>query len=319
MKQFERNPRKITDKQLEKLEANIWELGDISGIVHDLNTDEIISGNQRCKAIDINACGIVLTEQYEEPDAQGTVAWGYAIYDGHKMNYRQVRWTQEQRDKANITANSLGGDWDWDILRDEWAMEELKDWGVDLPADWDTSETDGQSGQDKLRKGWHAQGEGEEAVCDMVERLGVYKRGDILFLSFYKKSEEGIPLSAIKVNENVPRFAEKAAEIIKGILHLANKKDWCIITAPVRRHKDWNFSEAVCTKTSSLLGIPFYPGVLVGKNRQRINAEFSLVKEINEPNIIVFDDILTTGSTLHAVSRCLSDKNVLYIIGINNN
>lgn len=135
MKQFERNPRKITDKQLEKLEANIRELGDISGIVHDLNTDEIISGNQRCKAIDINACEIVLTEQYEEPDAQGTVAWGYAIYDGHKMNYRQVRWTQEQRDKANITANSLGGDWDWDILRDEWDWSKLEEWDLEVPDD----------------------------------------------------------------------------------------------------------------------------------------------------------------------------------------
>lgn len=45
MQQYSKNPRKITDSQLEKLKSNIQELGDLSGIVHDLNTDEIISGN----------------------------------------------------------------------------------------------------------------------------------------------------------------------------------------------------------------------------------------------------------------------------------
>lgn len=49
MKQYGKNPRKITKKQLEQLKANIEELGDLSGIVHDLNSDEIISGNQRSK------------------------------------------------------------------------------------------------------------------------------------------------------------------------------------------------------------------------------------------------------------------------------
>ena len=45
MKEYHKNPRKITPKQLEQLKANIQELGDLSGIVHDLNTDEIITGN----------------------------------------------------------------------------------------------------------------------------------------------------------------------------------------------------------------------------------------------------------------------------------
>ena len=135
MKQFAKNPRKITDKQLAKLEANIRELGDLSGIVHDLNTDEIISGNQRSRVIDINACEIVITEQYDEPDAQGTVAWGYVLFEGQKLNYRQVRWDEERRDKANITANSLGGDWDWDVLMAEWDISKLEEWDVPIPDD----------------------------------------------------------------------------------------------------------------------------------------------------------------------------------------
>lgn len=130
MKQYGKNPRKITKKQLEQLKANIEELGDLSGIVHDLNSDEIISGNQRSKVIDINKCDIQITEKYDKPNQQGTVAWGYVIFEGQKLNYRQVRWDERQREKANITANALGGDWDYDILEDKFDSIDLVDWGL---------------------------------------------------------------------------------------------------------------------------------------------------------------------------------------------
>lgn len=136
MKQYAKNPRRITPKQLEQLKTNIQELGDLSGIVHDLNTDEIISGNQRSKVIDINKCEVVLTEKYDNPNPQGTVAWGYVIFEGQKLNYRQVRWNDRQREKANITANALGGDWDYDILEEQFNKEDLLNWGledIDIP------------------------------------------------------------------------------------------------------------------------------------------------------------------------------------------
>lgn len=130
MKEYYKNPRKITPKQLEQLKRNIQELGDLSGIVHDLNTDEIISGNQRSKVIDINKCEIQITEKYDQPNKQGTVAWGYVIFDGQKLNYRQVRWNDKQREKANITANALGGDWDYEILKMDFDNNSLIDWGI---------------------------------------------------------------------------------------------------------------------------------------------------------------------------------------------
>ena len=130
MKEYHKNPRKITTKQLEQLKANIEELGDLSGIVHDLNTDEIIAGNQRSKVIDIAKCEIVITEKYDTPTPQGTVAWGYVIFDGQKLNYRQVRWDDRQREKANITANALGGDWDYEILESSFDGLDLVDWGL---------------------------------------------------------------------------------------------------------------------------------------------------------------------------------------------
>ena len=39
-----------------------------------------------------------------------------------------------------IQDNNPFGETDWDMIANEWDVEELKDWGVDLPADWDTSE-----------------------------------------------------------------------------------------------------------------------------------------------------------------------------------
>lgn len=133
MKQYSKNPRKITKKQLEQLKANIEELGDLSGIVHDLNSDEIISGNQRSKIIDINSCNIVITEKYDEPTKQGTVAWGFVEWDSQKLSYRQVRWNEEQRKKACVTANALGGDWDYDVIRESFKDDRklFKDWGID--------------------------------------------------------------------------------------------------------------------------------------------------------------------------------------------
>ena len=46
MKLYHKNPRQITKKQYSDLETWLRELGDLSGIVHDLNSDEIIGGNQ---------------------------------------------------------------------------------------------------------------------------------------------------------------------------------------------------------------------------------------------------------------------------------
>ena len=131
MQQYSKNPRKITDAQLEQLKSNIKELGDLSGIVHDLNTDEIISGNQRSKVININECEIEIVKKYDEPNDQGTIAFGFVIFENQRLNYRQVRWNEKQREKACITANALGGEFDYKILQSEFDTELLKGWGIE--------------------------------------------------------------------------------------------------------------------------------------------------------------------------------------------
>ena len=55
------------------------------------------------------------------------------------------------------------------------------------------------------------------------------------------------------------------------------------------------------------------------KNRHRIEPEFTLAMDIPEHNVIIYDDIVTTGSTLIATKKLLPGKNLLFIVGIKNN
>lgn len=134
MNSFHKNPRLWSDSDREKLKNNLIELGDISGVVHDLNSNEIPCGNFRSSIIDINSCEIEIIKQFKKPDAQGTVALGFIIWESQRLNYRQVKWTKEQCDRACITANSLGGKWDYEkLISDNWDLDLLKDWEIDIP------------------------------------------------------------------------------------------------------------------------------------------------------------------------------------------
>ncbi len=111
MKLYHKNPRRISTKQYEQLGNWLTKLGDLSGIVHDLNSDEVIGGNQRSRVFDINACEIEIAETFDEPDEQGTVGLGFILWQGKKYAYRQVRWDAKQCEKANVVANKAGGSW----------------------------------------------------------------------------------------------------------------------------------------------------------------------------------------------------------------
>jgi hypothetical protein len=42
-------------------------------------------------------------------------------------------WTEEQKKEFIIKDNVGFGEWDWDILANEWEPDLLEDWGLDLP------------------------------------------------------------------------------------------------------------------------------------------------------------------------------------------
>lgn len=133
MRHFEKNPRKISKKELQQLRADLRELGDLGGFVHNLETDEIVGGNQRSEAIPGILSGKltpVITQTYDPPNAQGTVSEGYFEWEGERFKYRAVRWDAATARRANIRANKAGGVWDFDTLA-QWDFDELKGWGFD--------------------------------------------------------------------------------------------------------------------------------------------------------------------------------------------
>lgn len=123
MKPFHKNPRQITTKQFSDLGRWMDEFGDLSGIVHDLNSDEIIGGNQRYRIFDLGEYQIKMTWQREEPDRVGTVGEGKIIWHDTEWNYRQVRWTSEKCDQACLIANKAGGDFDFETLANQFELD----------------------------------------------------------------------------------------------------------------------------------------------------------------------------------------------------
>ena len=107
------NPRFIKDYKFEKLVKSIREFPqmlELRPIV--VNQDMIVlGGNMRLKACE--AAGI---EQVPIIFADNL--------------------TEEQEREFIIKDNSSFGEWDWDLLANEWNTSDLIDWGMDVPEEW---------------------------------------------------------------------------------------------------------------------------------------------------------------------------------------
>lgn len=57
-------------------------------------------------------------------------------------------WTEDKRKEFTIKDNVGFGDWDWDVLNVEWDIEQLSDWGLDIP-EWDEAEITEEKEQNK--------------------------------------------------------------------------------------------------------------------------------------------------------------------------
>lgn len=47
-----------------------------------------------------------------------------------------VDWSEDKQKQFIIKDNVSGGEWDWDVLANEWDAEELDEWGLDVPNDF---------------------------------------------------------------------------------------------------------------------------------------------------------------------------------------
>lgn len=112
------NPRTITPAQAAALKASLARFGDLGGIVRNRTTGQLVGGHQRTEAFRQDPeAKITITEALNQPDATGTVAFGYVECHGTRFAFREVEWDSETERAANIAANQHGGDWDDAKLR----------------------------------------------------------------------------------------------------------------------------------------------------------------------------------------------------------
>lgn len=129
-KQYHLNPRKISDKELNRLEDHLLKFGDLGGVVYCRNNKAYVGGNQRSKIFD--GAEIIIIEEYHLPQKDKTVAVGVIQWNDRQYSYREVVFSEEEFKEACIIANSDGGEWDLDVLRDNWLVEDLEEWGLDI-------------------------------------------------------------------------------------------------------------------------------------------------------------------------------------------
>jgi DNA modification methylase len=121
LKPNESNPRYIRDEKFIKLKQSIKDFPEMlekRPIVVDENM-MVLGGNMRLKAM--QELGIKETP--------------VIIAEG---------WTEEQKAEFIIKDNVGFGEWEWDTLANEWNVEDLESWGLDLPVDFNATEIDAE-------------------------------------------------------------------------------------------------------------------------------------------------------------------------------
>mgnify|MGYP001552066156 CR=1 FL=1 len=104
------NPRIIKDDKFKKLVKSIQEFPKMLEIRPIVVNDDmvVLGGNMRlkaCKEAGLKEVPIIKASEL----------------------------TEEEQRQFIIKDNVSGGEWDWDILANEWDADQLEDWGLDVP------------------------------------------------------------------------------------------------------------------------------------------------------------------------------------------
>lgn len=119
------NPRLIKDDKFAKLVEslrNFPEMAEVRPVV--VNTDMIIlGGNMRFRAMK-------------------EAGW-------KTVPVQVVDWPEDKQREFIIKDNVSGGEWDWEMLANEWDSQQLEEWGLDVPG-WATGIPENEMTEDGL-------------------------------------------------------------------------------------------------------------------------------------------------------------------------
>lgn len=171
IKENPNNPRYVVDSKFKKLVKSIKEFPEMlekRPIVVDENMI-VLGGNMRLKAC--KSAGL------------------FEVYV-----HQAIGWTEEQKQEFIIKDNVGFGDWDWDILANEWDTKKLNEWGLDLP-EFDEIQLDAEEDDytepeqikvdvvlgDLIEIGEHRLFCGDSTNADQVAKLMNGQKADMVF------------------------------------------------------------------------------------------------------------------------------------------
>jgi DNA modification methylase len=101
------NPRQSTAKQEKQLKASLEKFGVVEPIIFNKQTGYIVGGHFRVREL-------------------------------KKLGYKEIECvivdlSEEDEKELNIRLNANTGEWDWDMLANEWDAVELEEWGLEVP------------------------------------------------------------------------------------------------------------------------------------------------------------------------------------------
>lgn len=113
-----KNPRQMSDHDGNALLKSMDKFGDLSCIVFNIRTQQLVGGHQRIRTLKklMGDAKVHITQRFDNPNKVGTVAIGYVIHDGKEFAYREVDWDPDWELAANIAANRIQGEFDIDML-----------------------------------------------------------------------------------------------------------------------------------------------------------------------------------------------------------
>jgi len=231
------NPRLIKDDKFKKLVQSIKDFPEMLSIRPIVvNQDMIIlGGNMRfraCKEAGIKEVPVIITDLPEDKQRE------FLIKD-----------------------NTSGGEWDWDMIANEWDSDELEAWGLDLPVfdikDEGTADEDNYEVSDEIKTdivlgdlfeiGEHRLLCGDSTDSDAVAKLMDGKKADMVFTDppynvdfegqeLSNTTKDGIQIKGHKganskhdkiKNDSMPdeEFIEFMKQVLANIL-LFNKGAW---------------------------------------------------------------------------------------------
>jgi len=160
---WHKNPRQLTQTQYEQLQTSLEKFGLIEKpIVNADSAHTVIGGHQRLRIL-------------RDSGLDEIECW----VPSRELSQREI-------EEANVRLNKATGDWDWDVLANEFEVDDLLDWGfseVELQIDdWlggdDSDDSGGDNGGRKGRDDEQPQQwlvlvdcEGEAQQAEVIELL----------------------------------------------------------------------------------------------------------------------------------------------------